>query len=61
MIESRSKFLRIKCNDCGNEQIIFDSASTVVRCLVCNKVIAEPLGGKTEVKAEIIDVVDKKT
>jgi len=46
--QPRSRFIRVKCNKCGNEQIIFDRASTVVRCLRCNEVLAVPTGGKAE-------------
>ncbi|MEM2681128.1 MAG: 30S ribosomal protein S27e, partial [Zestosphaera sp.] len=31
----KSKFLKIKCPSCGNEQIVFDHASFPVRCLIC--------------------------
>ncbi|MBU4266921.1 MAG: 30S ribosomal protein S27e [Candidatus Altiarchaeales archaeon] len=57
--DTRSRFLRVKCNDCGNEQVIFGCSSSSVRCLVCNKVLAEPTGGKASVKAELLDEVDK--
>jgi len=57
--DTRSRFLRVKCNDCGNEQAIFDSSSSSVRCLVCNKGLAEPSGGKVSVKGEILDELDK--
>jgi small subunit ribosomal protein S27e len=50
--ENRSKFLRVKCPDCENEQIIFEKASTVVDCVVCGRVLAEPTGGKVNLKAE---------
>ena len=33
----RTKFYRVKCGGCGNEQTIFSAASTKVKCLVCNK------------------------
>ena len=57
--DTRSRFLRVKCNDCGNEQAIFDCSASSVRCLVCNKVLAEPSGGKVSVKGEVLDVLDK--
>ncbi|MHA1594827.1 MAG: 30S ribosomal protein S27e [Candidatus Baldrarchaeia archaeon] len=44
----RSRFLLVECPDCGNEQVIFDRASTVVKCLVCGRVLATPTGGKAE-------------
>ncbi|HID27985.1 MAG: 30S ribosomal protein S27e [Methanosarcinales archaeon] len=54
----KSRFLRVKCNDCGNEQVIFGSASTIVTCLVCGRVLAEPTGGKSTIKTHIIEVVE---
>ncbi|HDH40808.1 MAG TPA: 30S ribosomal protein S27e [Candidatus Altiarchaeales archaeon] len=59
MRETRSRFLRVKCDDCGNEQVIFDRAATQVRCLVCERILAEPRGGKALIKAKILDVLDK--
>lgn len=50
----KSKFLRVKCKSCGNEQIIFSHASTVVRCFVCEEALAEPTGGKARVYGRII-------
>lgn len=55
---TRSRFLRVKCDDCGNEQIIFDRSATIVKCLVCNRVLAEPRGGKAKIKTEILEIVD---
>ena len=48
---TRSKFIKVIC-DCGNEQVIFSHASTVVRCIVCNEILAEPTGGKAIVTNE---------
>ncbi|MGC8849675.1 MAG: 30S ribosomal protein S27e [Candidatus Bathyarchaeia archaeon] len=50
----RSLFLRVKCNSCGNEQIIFNRASTLIRCKVCDEVLAEPTGGKARIKGEAV-------
>ncbi|HIH45211.1 MAG TPA: 30S ribosomal protein S27e [Candidatus Methanoperedenaceae archaeon] len=58
LMATKSKFLRVKCTDCGNEQVIFGSASTVVRCVVCSRTLAEPTGGKAEVKTQIIEVIE---
>jgi small subunit ribosomal protein S27e len=54
----RSKFIRIKCPDCGNEQAIFYNASTIVKCNVCDGVLAEPQGGKAKLRGEIIESLD---
>ena len=52
--QNRSKFLKVKCPDCENEQTVFDKASTVVTCVVCGKELATPTGGKATLKAEVI-------
>jgi small subunit ribosomal protein S27e len=51
-----SKFLRVKC-ECGNEQNIFGNSSTAVRCLVCNRVLAEPMGSRAKVHGKIVRVL----
>ena len=56
--ETTSKFIKIRCPKCKNEQIIFGKASTVINCLVCGKVLAEPTGGKTQVKSRILEVLE---
>ena len=56
--ESTSKFVKIRCPKCKNEQIMFGKASSKVMCLVCGKVLAEPSGGKSRVKARILEVLE---
>ncbi len=51
--ETRSKFLKVKCPDCENEQLVFEKATSVVECTVCGRVLAEPTGGKAVLKADI--------
>ncbi|NTV27193.1 MAG: 30S ribosomal protein S27e [Methanothrix sp.] len=53
-----SKFIKVKCNDCENEQIIFARASTVVKCLVCGRTLAEPTGGKAEIKTQVVEALE---
>jgi len=47
-----SFFLKVRCHGCGNEQTVFSSANSVVKCLACNQVLAKPGPGK-------ITLVDK--
>lgn len=54
-----SKFLKVKCNKCRNEQIIFSRSASEVKCLVCGKVLAVPTGGKADIKVKAIEVLDK--
>jgi len=53
-----SKFIKIRCPKCKNEQITFGKTATNVDCLVCGKVLAEPTGGKSRVKARILEVLE---
>lgn len=56
--EPISKFVKVRCPKCKNEQIIFGKTATEIKCLVCNKVIAEPTGGKSKIKARILEVLE---
>ncbi len=57
MRELSSKFIKVRCSKCKNEQIIFGKPATVIKCLVCGKTVAEPAGGKGKVKARILEVL----
>ncbi len=48
------KFIKVKCKDCNNVQIIFSHAKTIVKCIVCGTTLAEPSGGKANILGIII-------
>ena len=50
----RTKFLKVKCSGCGNQQIIFDAASQDVKCLACNQLLAESTGSRIKLKAKVV-------
>lgn len=50
-------FVKVKCTDCENEQIIFSHASSEVSCEVCGKTLANPTGGKAFFNADILEIV----
>ncbi|MCW1296766.1 MAG: 30S ribosomal protein S27e [Candidatus Parvarchaeota archaeon] len=54
----KSKFVRVKCNKCKNEQIIFGKAANEIKCLVCNTTIASPTGGKTKIKTKVLELLE---
>lgn len=56
--ESDSKFIKVRCPKCKNEQILFGKASTQVQCLICSKIIADPTGGKAKIKARVLEVLE---
>ncbi|RLJ08302.1 MAG: 30S ribosomal protein S27e [Candidatus Aenigmatarchaeota archaeon] len=51
------KFVRVRCKKCRNEQVIFQKAATRVSCLVCGETLAEPKGGKAEIKAKVLEIL----
>jgi small subunit ribosomal protein S27e len=53
-----SKFIKIRCPKCKNEQITFGKSASTVKCLVCGKTLVEPSGGKSRVKARILEVLE---
>ncbi len=56
--QTKSKFLKVNCSKCKNEQIIFNKAAQNVACLVCGAVLAESAGGKVSVKAKVEQVME---
>ena len=53
-----SKFLKIVCGKCKNEQTIFNKPSMVVKCLVCGAELAQATGGRAKLKAKVLSVLD---
>ncbi len=53
--QPRSRFVKIKCPDCGNVQVTFSHASTEVKCHACGRTLVKPRGGKAEILAEIVE------
>ncbi|MBN1389722.1 MAG: 30S ribosomal protein S27e [Candidatus Thermoplasmatota archaeon] len=58
MTGPRSKFLKVKCGDCGNVQTIFDRTNTRISCKVCGATMAVPKGGKADIKGEVMGRLD---
>ena len=53
----KGKFVKVRCK-CKNEQIVFDKASTQVNCLVCNEPLVIPKGGKANIKATTLEILN---
>jgi len=54
----KSRFLRVRCSSCGNEQVIFGSPASLVKCVVCENTLAVPRSGKGRVSTTIIEVLE---
>ena len=53
-----SKFLKLRCSKCKNEQVTFSKSATTIKCLVCGEVLAASTGGKVRVDGHVLDVLE---
>ncbi len=58
MEETKSKFIKVRCPKCKNEQVVFGKCASEIKCLVCETILAEPSGGKSQIKARILEVLE---
>lgn len=58
MHEPNSKFIKLRCPKCKNEQIVFGKPATSIKCLICEKILVDPSGGKGKIKARILEVLE---
>jgi len=58
MEKTKSKFIKVRCTDCENEQVIFDKASTPVSCHICGAKLALPGGGKAIIKGKVLETIE---
>jgi len=49
------EFVKVKCKECKNEQVIFSKPSSDVKCLVCGALLSAKTGGKGNVGTKVID------
>lgn len=54
----KGKFIKVRCTGCKNEQVVFGKCSTEIKCLVCGKTLCDPSGGKSKVKARVLEVLE---
>lgn len=50
----KSKFLRVACRKCKNEQVVFNKASTLIKCMKCEAELAIPTGGEAEIRGKVL-------
>ena len=51
--EPKSKFQKLNCNECNEENFIYSHATTQVTCKSCGNVIVEPTGAKASLSGKI--------
>ena len=58
MEKPKSKFIKVRCNDCENEQVLFDKATTPVSCHICGSKLVIPSGGKARIKGKVLEIIE---
>ncbi len=48
-----STFQKVNCNECGELQVVYSHASTLVTCNSCGNTIAKATGSKAEINGKI--------
>ena len=58
ILKPKSRFLRVKCPNCGNIQVIYSHASQIIKCSICGEILAVPTGGKAKIKGEVQEIFE---
>lgn len=58
--KAKDSFVKVKCEDCGNEQLTFLTVSSIVSCNVCGAKLAEPTGGISDFKGEVLNLEEEE-
>ena len=53
-------FIRVRCEDCENEQVVFGKAAGTVSCAVCGSTLSTPTGGEAQIHGELLEVVEAR-
>ena len=59
MKPGKTQFWKVKCSGCKNEQVIYSKASTEVKCLVCDSILAHPTGGTAKLAKDKVELIQE--
>ncbi len=48
-----SKFNKVNCNECGEQQVVYSHVTTEITCNSCGNVIARPTGSLARINGKI--------
>ena len=52
-----SRFLRVQCRKCKNDQVVYNKTTLAAKCLKCGEILAEPTGGDAFIKGKVLEVL----
>ena len=53
--EPNSKFNKVKCHECEEEQIVFSHSSTQVICNSCGNILSKATGSIAQINGKILE------
>ena len=56
--EPSSKFQKIKCSECEEQQIVYSHTTTVIKCNSCGNPITQPTGSKAKLFGKISETIE---
>lgn len=56
-MNTKGKFIRVKCSKCKASQVLFGKASSKIKCLECETTLAVPSGGKAKIRSVVEEVL----
>ena len=51
--EPKSKFFKIECKECGENQVVYSHVSTEITCNSCGNTLAQPTGALAKIHGKI--------
>ncbi|MEM1535526.1 MAG: 30S ribosomal protein S27e [Candidatus Pacearchaeota archaeon] len=54
-VEDSNIWLTVKCK-CGNVQVVYGKATTIVKCNKCSAILAEPRASRARIKARVLKI-----
>ena len=51
--EPSSKFQKVKCKECNEENIVYSHATTEVTCKSCGNIVSEPTGAVASLHGKV--------
>ncbi len=55
--EPKSRFVLVRCPNCGNEQVVYTHSTFPARCLICGTQLVVPKGGKAKINAQVLRIL----
>lgn len=49
-----SKFQKVNCNECGEQQVVYSHATTTIACNSCGNAISESTGSKAKINGKVL-------